>query len=150
MRVGRLSLSMKPSDELHPSARKSNASFSAEFRQRTRNFAIRVLKLGDSLPTPLSAQVVGRQSVRSATSVAANYRAACRARSDREFAAKLHIALEEADESELWLELLEDAEVVQPNRLQSLHTECGEIVAILATSERTARQRNQKAGLKPS
>ena len=126
--------------------RNSNKAFATVFKQRTKQFALRVLKLGDNLPGVLSAQTVGRQLVRSASSVAANYRAACRARSDREFAAKLHIALEEADETELWLELLLEGGTVSPDRLQPLYQEAGEILAILTTAERTVRQRIQEGG----
>ena len=120
-------------------SRRSNSEFATEFKARTKRFAVRILKMGETLPSTLGGQVVGRQLVRSATSVAANYRAACRARSTRELAAKLHIALEEADESELWLELLEEAEIVRPDRLTALHQEVKELVAILTNAERSAR-----------
>ncbi len=131
------------------SGRDSNKAFATVFKQRTKQFALRVLKLGDNLPGTLSALTVGRQLVRSASSVAANYRAACRARSDREFAAKLHIALEEADETELWLELLIEGEMVPAERTQALYQEAGEIVAILTTAEQSIRHRiAQKNGAK--
>ena len=79
----------------------SNFDFAEEFRQRTKTFALRIMKLADRLPTEPSCRVAGMQLLRAGTSVAANYRAACRARSEREFNAKLHIALEKADEAVL-------------------------------------------------
>src|SRR5438045_1130487 len=87
-----------------------------EFKDRTKRFAVRVIRLVDSLPQKRSADVVGKQLLRAATSVGANYRAACRARSKAEFCAKLGIVEEEGDECVYWLELLIDAGLV-PGRL---------------------------------
>ncbi|GAB2788371.1 four helix bundle protein [Hymenobacter luteus] len=119
----------------------SNFDFAEEFRQRTKAFALRVMKLTDRLPVTPSGRAAGAQLVRSGMSVAANYRAACRARSQREFAAKLHIALEEADESVLWLELLNEAGTLPPGKLDELLSEANAIMAILGKAEKTARDR---------
>ncbi len=86
-----------------------------ELKTRTKAFAVRVIRLVDALPRSLAAQVVGRQLLRSATSVGANYRAACRAQSRAEFAAKLSIVVEEADETLYWLELLPNRAWSNPN-----------------------------------
>ena len=84
-----------------------------ELRARTKSFALRVVKLYRSLPPSADAQVMGRQLLRCGISVAANYRASCRARSRAEFAARIGIVAEEADETAFWLEMLADAEIVQ-------------------------------------
>ncbi|SFQ27905.1 four helix bundle protein [Hymenobacter arizonensis] len=123
----------------------SNFDFAEEFRQRTKAFALRVMKLVDRLPTAPSCRVAGMQLLRSGTSVAANYRAACRARSEREFLAKLHIALEEADEAVLWLELLSEGGHMPEGRLDELLTEARAIMSILGKAEKTARDKQKKA-----
>ena len=92
--------------------RLSNYEFAEAFKLRTKAYALRVIKLVQVLPKSGEAQILGKQLLRAATSVAANYRAACRARSKAEFAAKIGIVLEEADESQFWLELLEEAGIV--------------------------------------
>ncbi|HEX4611337.1 MAG TPA: four helix bundle protein [Urbifossiella sp.] len=108
---------------------------------RTKEFARRVLKLVDALPTNRrSADVLGKQLLRSATSVGANYRAACRARSTAEFCAKMGIVEEEADESVYWLELLGEGEIVPADRLADLSREANEILAMVVASIRTARK----------
>ena len=122
----------------------SNFDFAEEFRQRTKSFALRIMKLVDSLPPTPSSRAAGSQLVRSGTSVTANYRAACRARSEREFAAKLHIALEEADESVLWLELLSESGTLPVGRLDELLTEAKALMAILGKAEKTAREKTRK------
>ena len=86
---------------------------SEELKNRTKLFAIRIVKLFRSLPRTEEARVIGRQMLRSGTSVAANYRAVCRARSKAEFIAKVGVVVEEADETVLWLELLVDTQIVQ-------------------------------------
>jgi four helix bundle protein len=111
-----------------------------EFRNRTRAFAVRVIKLVEALPGDVVGRELGRQLVRSATSVAANYRAACRARSKAEFAAKIGIAEEEADESLFWLELLCEVGQIKAQRVGGLMREADEIVAMLAASRKRARQ----------
>ena len=106
---------------------------------RTKAFALRVMRLVDSLPARRSCEVIGKQLLRSATSVGANYRSACRGRSAAEFVAKLGIVEEEADESAYWIELLMEGDAVKPEALTDLHAEAGEIVAMVVASIRTAR-----------
>ncbi|RIJ43049.1 four helix bundle protein [Pontibacter oryzae] len=118
--------------------RVSNFEFAEAFKARTKAFALRAIKLSQSLPARPEAQVVGKQLLRSATSAAANYRAACRARSAAEFAAKIGVALEEADESLFWLEILEEAGIVAANRLIDLKKEADELTAILAKVRKSA------------
>ncbi len=111
-----------------------------DLKQRTQSFAIRVIRLCDALPRSRSADVIGRQLLRSATSVGANYRSACRARSKPDFLSKLGIVEEEADESAYWLELLEASGLIKPSRIADLKAECGELTAIIVASIRTARR----------
>jgi len=122
----------------------SNFDFGGEFRQRTKSFAARIMKLVDRLPTAPSCRTAGMQLVRSGSSVAANYRAACRARSEREFVAKLHNALEEADESVLWLELLNEGGNIAEGKLDELLVEARAIMSILGKAEKTAREKLKK------
>ncbi|MGI4864815.1 MAG: four helix bundle protein [Janthinobacterium lividum] len=121
----------------------SNFDFAEEFRQRTKAFALRVLKLVDRLPNAPSCRVAGMQLARSGSSVAANYRAACRARSEREFIAKLHIALEEADESVLWLELLGEGGHLPEGKIDAILAEAKAILSIIGKAEKTARDRQK-------
>lgn len=109
--------------------------------ERTHNFAVRVLKMFKTLPRAPHAQIIGRQLLRSATSVAANYRALNRSRSDREFVSKINVVLEEADESECWLRLFVDGEIIAESKLRELRAECAEFIAIFSAALRTARQR---------
>lgn len=109
-------------------------------KERTKKFALRVIRLSRALPASPEARVIGNQLLRSATSVAANYRAVCRARSRAEFISKLGVAIEEADESGLWLELLADAEVVPERLLVDLRSEANQLVAILNASKSTAKK----------
>ncbi|HXF94630.1 MAG TPA: four helix bundle protein [Gemmatimonadales bacterium] len=102
-------------------------------------FALAVVRLTLELPRTGAAEVLGRQLLRAGTSVAANYRAACRARSRREFVARLGIVEEEADESGFWMELLAKSGMVAPLRVRTLRTEANELVAIAVSSIRTAR-----------
>ncbi len=111
-----------------------------ELRGRTKLFALRVIKLFRALPKSTEAQIIGRQMLRSATSVAANYRAVCRARSDAEFLSKLSVTLEEADESEFWLELLIESELLPKYQLDPLLKEAGELTAIFSASRYTVRK----------
>jgi four helix bundle protein len=109
-------------------------------KQRTKTFGVRVIHLVGALPHGRIADVLGRQLLRAATSVGANYRAACRARSRKEFLAKLGIVEEEADEAQFWLEMLVEARLVEPGRVEGLRTEAGELVAMIVASIRTARR----------
>ena len=117
--------------------------FAEEMKFRTKQFALRVIKLYRYLPKTTEAQIFGKQLLRSATSVAANYRALCRARSDNEFYAKLSIVIEEVDESIFWLELLSDANILKKERLTELLTEGEEILKILVTARKTTKSRKQ-------
>ena len=112
-----------------------------ELRQRTKSYALRVIKLFRALPKTEDARVLGRQVLRSATGMAANYRSACRARSRADFISKIGVALEEADETAFWLELLVDAGIVKKARLEQLQREVDELIRILATSRATAKSR---------
>jgi four helix bundle protein len=108
-------------------------------RHRTRRFALDVIALVTRLPRSIPTDAVARQLVKSGTGVAANHRAAGRARSRREFAARLAVALEEADESEFWLETLLDGKLAAPELVEPCYREARELRAILAASVRTAR-----------
>ena len=110
-----------------------------ELKQRTKDFAIRVVKLYRALPRTEEARVIGRQVLRSGTSMAANYRAVCRARSKAEFISKIGIVVEEADETIFWLELLVETSIVKADKMESLLIEANELLAIFAASQRTAR-----------
>ena len=112
-----------------------------ELKNRTKQFAIRIVTLFRSLPRTEEARTIGKQMLRSGTSVAANYRAVCRARSKAEFIAKIGIVVEEADETVLWLELLVDTDIVPVSRMTSLLAESNELLAIFAASQYTARNR---------
>jgi four helix bundle protein len=112
----------------------------SDLLDRTKAFALRVIRLVNSLDRSLAAEVMGRQLLRSATSVGANYRAACRARSRAEFVARLGVAEEEADESLYWLELLGTSGIIETHRIQDLIEEANELVAIIVASIRTARR----------
>jgi four helix bundle protein len=107
---------------------------------RTKRFALRILTLFRSLPKTEEARILGRQLLRSGTSIGANYRAACRARSRAEFIAKLGIVLEEADETVFWLELMRDASIFPQQKLNDLVQEANELVSIFVTSVRTAKE----------
>src|ERR1051326_3169892 len=109
-------------------------------KQRSKQFALRVLKLVRTFPRDRAGLTLGDQLLRSATSVAANYRAACRARTQREFVAKMGIVEEEADESVFWIEFAEDAGLVSKERVVGLLAEANELVAMTVASIRTARK----------
>ena len=108
-------------------------------RTRTKQFALRVMKLVDALPNTRAGDVIGRQLLRAATSVGANYRAAKRGRSRAEFCAKLGIVEEECDECSYWLELLCESGIVASEALDDLMREAHEITAMVVASIRTAR-----------
>jgi four helix bundle protein len=109
-----------------------------ELLQRTKQFALRIFKLVGVLPQTIQGRAVAAQLIRSGTSVAANYRAACRARSKPEFIAKLGVVEEEADESAFWLELIIQTGLLSAAKVTPLLTEAGEIVAMMASSKKTA------------
>lgn len=113
----------------------------AEVRERTKQFAIRIIRLFRSLPKSDDARTIGRQLLRSGTSVAANYRAVCRARSKAEFIAKIGVVVEEADETVFWLELLIDTGIIAQAKLNNLLKEANELLSIFAASQKTAKRR---------
>ena len=112
---------------------------------RTKQFALRVIRLYQALPKNSPAYVIGNQLLRSGTSVGANYRAAYRARSRADFVAKMAVTLEEAHESAYWLELLIESGTVKPQRLQGLLDEANQLVAIFAASRLTAMAAKPRA-----
>lgn len=109
-----------------------------ELQNRTKQFALRVLKLVDALPRTVAGRAISSQLIRAATAVGANYRSACRARSRAEFTAKLGIVLEEADESLYWLELVRDGKLLPESKLWLLLNEADELTAILTCGRRSA------------
>ena len=113
---------------------------SEELKKRTKGFSLRIIKLIKGLPRTKSAEVIGRQLLRSATSVGANYRSACRARSQADFISKICIVEEESDESAYWLELLLEARITDDHDLKNLLGEANELTAIFTASGRTARR----------
>ena len=107
------------------------------FRKRTKKFVVDNIKLFRTLPKTEEAKIIGRQLLRSSSSVGANYRAACRARSQAEFHSKLSIVVEEADESVFWMEVLVEAEVVKESELNYLTDEANQILKIASASRKT-------------
>ncbi len=110
-----------------------------DLRGRTKQFAIRVIKLFGALPQGMEAQVIGKPLLRSGTSVGAHYREGCRARSNAEFVSKLEGGLQEFEESSYWLELLIEAEIMPAHRLKGLLAEADELTAILVTCVKHAK-----------
>ncbi len=115
---------------------------SEELQERAKRFAVDVVRTIDPLPYRRSTDILGKQIVRSATAVGANYRAACRARSKAEFVAKMHTVQEEADETQYWIELLHESGAIAENDYRRLLSEAGELTAIFTASEKTARLRS--------
>ncbi len=120
----------------------------AELLAHTKSFSLRILKLVDQLPRTTSGRAIGNQLVRSGTSIGANYRAACRSRSRAEFAAKLGVEAEEADETVYWLELVCDGDLIPANKLTELLREDDELTAIFTEGRRTS-SKNQTSNTKP-
>ena len=114
---------------------------SEQLRERTKAFALRIIRLFRYLPRTNEAQIIGKQLLRSGTSIGANYRSACRARSRAEFVAKLGIVVEEADETIYWLDLLMDSGTVKKERLANLLTEARQLTAIFTAATRTIKQK---------
>jgi four helix bundle protein len=111
-----------------------------DLKERTKAFALRIIRLVESLPKTPAAGVIGRQLLRCGTSVGANYRAVCRARSSAEFCSKMGIVEEEADETIYWMELLIDANLVRPEPLGRLMNEANELVSIVVAFIKTAQR----------
>ncbi|MBN3872065.1 four helix bundle protein [Nostoc sp. JL33] len=112
-----------------------------EFKARTKQLALRIIRLVEQLPQTRIADVIGKQLLRSATSVGANYRAACRAKSTADLIAKLGIVEEEADETLYWLELLIESGLMTAEKLKSLMQEATEILAMTVASIKTLREK---------
>ena len=113
-------------------------------KDRTKRFALRIVKLFRALPKSDEARVIGKQVLRSGTSVAANYRAVCRARSNAEFISKIGVVVEETDETVFWLELLVDTEIIDIQKMESLINEANELLAIFAAAQITAKTNSPK------
>jgi four helix bundle protein len=111
-----------------------------ELKRRTKKFGLDVIRLVESLPSSQTAKVIGNQLLRSALSVGANYRSSCRGRSKADFISKVGITIEEADESQHWLDMLGEAGLVPQDKLKPLIKESDELVAILTASVKTARE----------
>lgn len=111
-----------------------------QLKNRTKSFALEVMKLLRELPSGIESSVISRQLIRAATSVAANYRAACRARSHAEFLSKIKIVEEEADESSFWLELIVDAKLLSFNKVQPCLNESSELTAIFSATAKTVKR----------
>lgn len=116
----------------------------ADLRDRTKAFALRIVKLYTALPKTTEAQVLGRQMLRSGTSVGAHYREALRARSNAEYISKLEGGLQELEETAYWLELLTEAEIIAPQRVTNLLQETDELLAILVSCVKTAKASPKK------
>ena len=112
---------------------------SDKLKLRTKNFAFEIVKYYRNLPKTEEAKIIGKQLLRSATSIAANYRAVCRSRSDAEFFAKLSIVVEEADETLLWLEIIIESELIKDDKTKQLYQEALEILSIMAASRKTMK-----------
>jgi len=114
-----------------------------ELKRRTKAFGLDVIRFVEGLPSSRTADVIGRQLTRSAASVGANYRAACRARSKADFVSKVGVVEEEVDESAYWLELLRETKIARDDVVASLLREAGELTAIFAASEKTAKRNSR-------
>ncbi len=112
-----------------------------ELKKRTKQFALRILTLTAALPKTVEARVIQNQLARAGTSVAANYRASCRARSRAEFIAKMGTVIEESDESCFWLELIIEGEMLPESKVNSLLHEANELTAIMTASRKTAQNK---------
>jgi four helix bundle protein len=119
----------------------------AEMKQRTKTFSLRTLKLIDALPDTRSGRILAGQLGRSGTSVGANYRVACRSRSTAEMVSKISVVEEEADESAFSLELIAEHGLMSPRKVESLHSEAGELTAIMVASRKTLLRRDRKSGI---
>ena len=110
-----------------------------ELKDRTKKFALRIIKLVDALPNNPAGRVIGNQLLRAGTSVGANYRAACRAKSKSDFIYKINIVEEEVDESAFWLELIIESGLMPKSKIQSLLNEANELTAIFVSTIKTAK-----------
>ncbi|MBR5642800.1 MAG: four helix bundle protein [Salinivirgaceae bacterium] len=113
-------------------------AFREELKNRTKRFAVQCVKFYQSLPNSGESWVIGKQFIRSATSIAANYRAACRARSGNEFFSKICIVVEETDETMFWLEMLDETGIVATEKISPIYDECEEILKIMVTTRKNS------------
>jgi len=125
----------------HGEDRVKGGEGSWDLRARTKAFALRIIRLYGALPKTTEAQVIGRQVLRSGTSVGAHYREATRARSAAEFVSKIEGGLQELEETVYWLELLMESDIVPKARLMDLYSEAEELIAIFVSSAKTAKKR---------
>jgi len=116
-----------------------------QLQDRTKKFAIRVVRAFARLPKDEATRIIARQFLRSGTSLAANYRACCRARSGADFISKINIVTEEADETLFWFELLVEAELIKTKLAEPLMTECAELLRIFAASLATAKAASRRS-----
>lgn len=116
-----------------------------QLKDRTKCFALRIVRLIGALPKTIEGRAIANQLVRCGTSFTANYRSTCRARSRNEFIAKMGVVLEEADETQLWLELIIEAKLLRPTRVEPLLKETNELVAIFVASRKSASKNLKSA-----
>jgi four helix bundle protein len=119
-----------------------------KLKERTKKFALMIIKLIEELPDTLAGRTIGKQIIRSGTSIAANYRTACRARSNADFISKITIVEEECDETLFWLELIAEANLLKNERLHDIVKEADELTAIFTASGKTARLNNSKSQIR--
>ena len=119
-----------------------------DFKDRTKHLGLRVIRMVNALPKNQTSEIIGRQILRSATSVGANYRAACRGKSAADVIHKLSIVEEEADETLYWLEIINELDIFSEDKLSNLMTETDEIIAMTVASIRTLRAKQNKANPK--
>jgi len=117
-----------------------------QLKDRTKNFAIEVIKVVQSMPKDRTSEILAKQLVRAATSVGANYRSACRARSKADFISKISIVEEEADEVQYWMELVMSLNVLPDQQLARLYREASELTAIFTASRQTAKRNSRRWG----
>ena len=118
----------------------------AELQERMTAFAVRIVKMVDSMPTTVAGHAIARQIIRSGTSPSANYRAACLAKSDKDFVKKMKMVEEELDETCHWLEIIMRSEIMSSTRLLPLHQECKELLSIIVRSILTTKERMKLNG----
>ena len=119
-----------------------------ELKQRTKLFALSIIKLAENLPQNKAGNIIGNQIIRSGTSVAANYRSACKARSSADFVSKITVVEEECDETLLWLELISESGMINKEKLKPLIKEANELTAIFTASGKTAKNNNPKSQIR--
>lgn len=119
-----------------------------DLKNRLKSFALRIVVLVDNMPTTISSQAFARQIIRSGTSPFANYRAACLAKSDKDFLNKLKMVEEELDETSCWLELIAESDIIAADRLSSIRTECDELMKIIVASILTHRKNMDRKNVK--